>query len=391
MEPRRHLAACPIAEPKDRAMSGSSPVLPPSCTRRRSSGRPWRHPASGLLTAAVLVITQGPGPADARQLLDVRFGRHQDQIRAVIDLDSAGPFTEAVSADGLTVTIDLAETGIKTIGSRTLTNLAPLVGLSIAPAAAPTTAEVRFLASGPVRVLSVRALPSEANAHHRIAIDFVAAPAAPHPPPGPTPRPAPVTAGVPVPPALVPPPVAAAPPLPGPVLPPTAPVPTPMGLGRPLEVPEEARPPTFAPLSPRSGEAATATESARTQRLLDQARQAQDSNDDAGAFVLYRQAADAGSPEAAFAIGQMYRLGAGVVANPTLAAFWYGEAARAGYPPAEMNLGVMQLRGIGLDANPAAGLDLIKRAAAHGNQSALDLLDDIARARATPSAQRTRP
>jgi TPR repeat protein len=117
--------------------------------------------------------------------------------------------------------------------------------------------------------------------------------------------------------------------------------------------------------------------------LVEQARHAQDSADDARAFALYREAADAGSPEAAFAIGQMYRLGVGVAANPPLAAFWYGEAARAGYPPAEMNLGIMQLRGIGLEADPVAGLAMINRAATHGNQSARDLLDDIARAQET--------
>ena len=104
------------------------------------------------------------------------------------------------------------------------------------------------------------------------------------------------------------------------------------------------------------------------------------------ALALYREAADAGSPEAAFAIGQMYRLGAGVTANPILAAFWYGEAARAGYPPAEMNLGVMQLRGQGLHPDPAAGLALITRAATHGNQPARDLLDEIARAQETRAA-----
>ena len=314
---------------------------------------------SGLLAAALMLTLQLPGPADARQLLDVRFGRQDPQVRAVLDLDAAGSFTQATSADGRIVTIDLVETRIKAVGSRKLTNLGPLIRLSIAPGATPTTAEVRFEADRPVQVVSITSLPAEAGAHHRIAIDFIAAPTVP----APTERP--VTAP-PAPPSPSPPP----------------PPPAPSGLGRPLVVPEEARPQMFAPLPPRANKPAGA-ESARAQRLLDQAQQAHDRHDDTGAYALYREAADAGSPEAAFAVGQMYRLGVGTGANPTLAAFWYGEAAHADYPPAEMNLGVMQLRGIGIGADPAAGLAMIKRAAAHGNPSARDLLDDLARSEET--------
>jgi len=368
--------------------------------------RPWRCSIRGALVlglAELILIAPPLASTQARQLLDVRFGRHQDQIRAVLDLDSAGPFTQALSADGRTVTIGLADTGLASNSShRALVNLAPLVAVDMASGIPPTTAEIHFQANSPVRV-AIQALPAETHAHHRIAIDFVAAVSPPTPsasasasastsaltpastsllapalallPPltpvsPPSPAPAPVSA----------PPLALPPALASPV---AAPSPASAGTHpeHPLEVPEEARPPTFAPLPPHPNRPApNAAESAQIQHWLTQARHAQDSADDVGAFGLYRQAADAGSPEAAFAVGQMYRLGAGVPANPALAAFWYGEAARAGYPPAEMNFGVMQLRGIGLEANPAAGLEMVKRAAAHGNASAIDLLSEIAHA-----------
>ena len=339
--------------------------VPPAHRHRRFSWRPAAVPALVLVLAALL-----PGLAEARQLLDVRFGRHQDRVRAVLDLDAAAPFTQALSADGLTVTIDLVETEITAAaGHHPLSSLAPITGFDVAPAATPTTAEVRIEASRPVRVLAVEDLPAGAGVHHRIAIDLAQAPAAAPAAPAPaaaTPRPAPAAVPAPAPPPPPPPP----PPAPATGAPAA---PAALGPGHPLEVPAAAR----APAPP-----AAAADPARIQEirgLLEQARQAQDSHDDARAFALYRTAADAGSPEAAFAIGQMYRLGAGIAANPTLAAFWYGEAARTGYPPAEMNLGVMELRGIGINADPATGLALIRRAAAHGNQAARDLLDDLAR------------
>ncbi len=138
----------------------------------------------------------------------------------------------------------------------------------------------------------------------------------------------------------------------------------------------------------------SAAELARIETLLARAQKlSTDSPDYSQAMALYREAADLGSPAAAFAIGQMYRLGAGMEANNTLAAFWYGEAARTGFPPAEMNLGVMHLRGLGLHPDPAAGLALIRRAAGHGNQPARDLLEEIRRAerRSNPGAASDQP
>ncbi len=193
----------------------------------RPKGRPgrgaWNRPATALLTVA-LILT-GLAPAMARQLLDVRFGRHQDRIRAVIDLDAEAAFTQATSADGQTVTVRLGDTGLKTPGTRTLNNLEPLTQVTIAAGPAPADAEVRFQATRPLQVVSVETLPPAGSNHYRIAIDFAPAPATPVPPSvqGPLPTAAPVQVQAP------------------------APV-----QARPLEVPAGAQSPAPAPAPPPS-------------------------------------------------------------------------------------------------------------------------------------------
>jgi len=326
------------------------------------------------LLVAVLAATLPPATAFAGHLLDVRFERRGAQVVATLELDSPAPFAAATAPDGLSVTIALPDAEAKTAAPRALDKLAPVTGYSVGPGARPRSSQVNITTDRPVEVVSATRPPQGAGGkRHRIVITLGAAKvAAPVKPP---PAPAPAAA-----PAAAPPAPVAAPPLPPPM---PALVPPPDETearppGRRLEIPAEARP---APLPPETAaKPPSPVDAARIERLLADAGKAQESGNSARALALYHEAADAGSPVGAFALGQIYRLGAGVEINATLAAFWYGEAAKAGYPPAEMNLGVMQLRGLGLHPDATAGLAMIRRAAAHGNGPAQDLLAEIERA-----------
>ncbi len=64
----------------------------------------------------------------------------------------------------------------------------------------------------------------------------------------------------------------------------------------------------------------------------------------AKAIAEWRPAADRGSPEAQFNLGQAYKMGNGVTANPKEAEAWYRKSAAQGFVDAEDALGLMLFR-----------------------------------------------
>lgn len=78
------------------------------------------------------------------------------------------------------------------------------------------------------------------------------------------------------------------------------------------------------------------------------------------AASLFRHAsAYFGNAEAQYQLGRLYRDGAGVEKNPTLAANWLSMAARKQHPSAQALLGKMLWRGDGVSQQPARGLALL--------------------------------
>jgi TPR repeat protein len=86
----------------------------------------------------------------------------------------------------------------------------------------------------------------------------------------------------------------------------------------------------------------------------------------AQALQLIRDAANQGDARAQFNLGEMYRQGQGVGADPAAAAGWYRKAADQGNPGAEFNLGLMSEQGVGVPRDDAKALKLLTAAAGQG-------------------------
>src|SRR5262245_46550402 len=63
--------------------------------------------------------------------------------------------------------------------------------------------------------------------------------------------------------------------------------------------------------------------------------------DAAGAVAIWRPLAEAGDADAAFNLGQAYRLGKGVVIDLSQAQNWFERAARKGHVDAQTTLGLL--------------------------------------------------
>ena len=87
----------------------------------------------------------------------------------------------------------------------------------------------------------------------------------------------------------------------------------------------------------------------------------------AKAVAIWRELADKGDHDAAFNLGQAYRLGRGVPADSGEAKKWFEKAARAGHLDAQVSLGLL-LFDIG---DRATALMWLKRAADRGEPRAL--------------------
>jgi localization factor PodJL len=70
------------------------------------------------------------------------------------------------------------------------------------------------------------------------------------------------------------------------------------------------------------------------------------------AAAWFREAAIAGLPEARFQLGQQYRAGRGIAANPLEAFIWTRSAAEQGLPQAQLAIGEAFERGLGVPAAP---------------------------------------
>ncbi|MBI1206823.1 MAG: hypothetical protein GC191_05985 [Azospirillum sp.] len=337
--------------------------LPRAGTAHRRSRDTGRWQAWYRLIAFCCAGLIGLGLADAAETahaVNVRFGRHNDRVRIVIDLTASVAFEVIRAEDGRQLAIALPETVWDTTRRRSITKLAPLTGYVFRPSEGQTAARLELTTDGPVTVVDARPLtPDRGNKYHRIVVDLTAAPertkAAGETPAEATPLPlSPVSGG-----ALV---AGQDLPLPGA----KPPAPSGPGAALPLALAESAA------ASARSGDIAAQLEMGA--RILDPKS---GSHDMAEALKWFRKAADNGSAIGAYNVGQFYRNGLGVKQDDALAAFWYGEAARSGFAPAQLNLGIMELRGIGVEPDATKGLELIQNAAAQGHLQAKQLLDRI--------------
>ena len=89
--------------------------------------------------------------------------------------------------------------------------------------------------------------------------------------------------------------------------------------------------------------------------------------DYSGAVAIWRPLAEKGDPDAAFDLGQAYRLGRGVPTNLAAAQTWFERAAAKGHLDAQTTLGLMLFE----NGNRVAGLRWLKQAADRGAPQAL--------------------
>lgn len=90
-------------------------------------------------------------------------------------------------------------------------------------------------------------------------------------------------------------------------------------------------------------------------------------SDYAGAVRIWRPLAERGDADAAFNLGQAYRLGRGVPINLSAAATWFERAAAKGHLDAQTTLGLMLFE----NGDRAGGIRWLKQAADKGDPRAL--------------------
>lgn len=89
--------------------------------------------------------------------------------------------------------------------------------------------------------------------------------------------------------------------------------------------------------------------------------------DTAGAVAIWRQLAEKGDPDAAFNLGQAYRLGRGVPLDLAQAQNWFDRAARKGHIDAQTTLGLLLFQ----NGNRVAAMRWLNSAAEAGEPRAL--------------------
>jgi TPR repeat protein len=89
--------------------------------------------------------------------------------------------------------------------------------------------------------------------------------------------------------------------------------------------------------------------------------------DYAGAVAIWRPLAEKGDADAAFNLGQAYRLGRGATLNLSAAQTWFERAARQGHVDAQTTLGLLLFQ----NGNQTAGLRWLKGAAERGDARAM--------------------
>ncbi|MFL6849063.1 MAG: tetratricopeptide repeat protein [Sphingomicrobium sp.] len=89
--------------------------------------------------------------------------------------------------------------------------------------------------------------------------------------------------------------------------------------------------------------------------------------DHAGAVAIWRNLAEKGDADAAFNLGQAYRLGKGVAADSAQAKKWFEFAANKGHVDAEVSLGLLLFD----SGDRTAAMNWLKKAADQGEPRAL--------------------
>src|SRR5512132_2819093 len=89
--------------------------------------------------------------------------------------------------------------------------------------------------------------------------------------------------------------------------------------------------------------------------------------DYAGAVAIWRPLAQAGDPDAAFNMGQAYRLGRGVLVDLGTAQTWLEQAARKDHVDAQTTLGLLLFQ----NGNQAEGLKWLKMGSEKGDPRAM--------------------
>src|SRR5689334_682438 len=82
-----------------------------------------------------------------------------------------------------------------------------------------------------------------------------------------------------------------------------------------------------------------------------------------GAVAIWRPLAEKGDADAAFNLGQAYRLGRGVPTNLAAAQSWFERAARKGHVDAQTTLGLLLFQ----NGNQTGGLRWLRQAAEQGD------------------------
>lgn len=91
------------------------------------------------------------------------------------------------------------------------------------------------------------------------------------------------------------------------------------------------------------------------------------------ALGYFRRAADAGVPDAQYALSQLYAYGRGMAAgDDAKAREWLEKAARSGHDTAQIELGIWLINGRGGAKDPAEGFRWLKGAAERGNPIAVN-------------------
>ena len=90
-----------------------------------------------------------------------------------------------------------------------------------------------------------------------------------------------------------------------------------------------------------------------------------------------RSAAEAGSPEAQYALGTLYKEGRGVPKDVNEAARWLGAAAAADYTDAQVEFAIALFNGTGVAKDESAAAAMLKRAARKGSPIAQNRLAQI--------------
>jgi TPR repeat protein len=95
------------------------------------------------------------------------------------------------------------------------------------------------------------------------------------------------------------------------------------------------------------------------------------------AAELMRKAADAGSPEAQYALATLYKEGTGVPKDPAAAGKLLAAAARSGNDAAQVEYAIALFNGTGVAKDESGAAALFRKVASHGNAVAQNRLARI--------------